>query len=56
MSEFKYAMEREIYEQPEIIEKLLDNYVSSDNKILIDTPEKAQKSALSQAVRLTTVA
>lgn len=43
MSEFKYAMEREIYEQPEIIEKLLDNYVSSDNKILVDTPEKAQK-------------
>lgn len=43
MENFEYAMEREIYEQPEIIEKLLDNYVSIDNKILVDTPDKAQK-------------
>ena len=43
MENFEYAMEREIYEQPEIIEKLLANYVSSDNKIVVDTPAKAQK-------------
>ena len=43
MSDFQFAMEREIYQQPEVIEKLLENYVSFDNKILVDTPEKAQK-------------
>lgn len=43
MGNFEYAMEREIYEQPNVIEKLLENYVSLDGTILIDTPEKAQK-------------
>lgn len=43
MTGFKYAMEREIYEQPEIISKLIDSYISKDGRILLDIPEKAQK-------------
>lgn len=43
MTEFKYAMEREIHEQPAIIQKLLDTYVSKDGKILFEIPDKAKK-------------
>ncbi|MGN0005713.1 MAG: SIS domain-containing protein [Candidatus Gastranaerophilaceae bacterium] len=43
MNDFKYAMEREIYEQPDVISKLLNTYVSKDEKILFETPEKAKK-------------
>ena len=42
MNDFKYAMEREIYEQPDVISKLLNNYVSKDGKILFETPEKVR--------------
>lgn len=43
MNDFKYAMEREIYEQPKIISKLIDSYISKDGRILLDIPQKAQK-------------
>ena len=43
MTDFKYAMEREIHEQPAILKKLLDNYVSIDGKILFEIPDKAKK-------------
>ena len=42
MSDFEYSMEREIFEQPEILKNLMDKYVSN-GKILFEIPEKAQK-------------
>lgn len=42
MNNFKFAMEKEIYEQPSVIRNLLKTYVK-DGKILLDIPEKAQK-------------
>ncbi|MCR5261814.1 MAG: SIS domain-containing protein [Candidatus Gastranaerophilales bacterium] len=43
MKTFKYTMEKEIFEQPQIISNLLNTYISKDNKITFDIPEKAQK-------------
>lgn len=43
MNNFKFVMEREIYEQPQILSRLLETYISKDGKILLDIPQKAQK-------------
>lgn len=43
MKNSEFAMEREIFEQPEVISRLLENYVSKDGKILFEVPEKAHK-------------
>ena len=42
MSDFEYSMEREIFEQPEVLKNLMDKYVSN-GKIQFEIPEKAQK-------------
>lgn len=36
-------MEREIYEQPSVLKELLETYISNDNKILLEVPEKIEK-------------
>jgi len=43
MKNFEYTMEKEIFEQPQVIENLLNEYISKDGKILFDIPDKAQK-------------
>lgn len=41
MSDF--AMEREIYQQPDVLRNILQTYVSLDGRVLFDIPEKNQK-------------
>ncbi len=39
-------MESEIYEQPEILARILDNYVAKDGFIILNTPKKIDKVVL----------
>ncbi len=43
MNNIKYAMEKEIYEQPEIVAKLIKSYISEEGTILFDIPKKVAK-------------
>ncbi|MBQ2644649.1 SIS domain-containing protein [bacterium] len=43
MNKFQYSIEKEIFEQPNILSKLIKSYISKDNQILLNIPEKAQK-------------
>lgn len=40
------AMEKEIHQQPMIVEKILKSYVGEDNKVSIDVPENIRKVVL----------
>src|SRR5574344_901175 len=39
-----YAMEREIYEQPSVLRRLIATYVTSKNDILINIPRNIRKA------------
>lgn len=47
MQKLKSIMQKEIFEQPSVVQKLLGLYVTEDNKIKIDMPEEIENIVIS---------